>query len=136
MPDEVVVPHAVAQEISAGPAGDPARRFLESGEIPVIEVPSLPELLAWDLGKGETAVLSYAFSNPGWTAIVDDLAARKCAKSYAIPVRGTLAMIILAKKKGLIPSAMEGMFAMQTAGLRLDDEIIRIALNREAGEDW
>jgi len=109
---------------------------LESGGILVIDVPSLPELLAWDLGKGETAVLSYAFSNPGWTAVIDDLAARKCAKGYAIPIRGTLAMIILAKKKGLISSAREGMFALQTAGLRLDDTVIRVALKHETWEDW
>ena len=136
LPDEIVVPQAVVQEIEAGPAGDPAKQFIESGKLPVAEVSVLPEILAWDLGKGESAVLSYALSNPGWTAIIDDLAARKCAKSYAIPLRGRLAIIMLAKKKDLIPSAKEGMLALQAAGLRLDDAVIRFALKQETGEDW
>lgn len=134
--NQTVVPQAVEQEIAAGPAGDSAKRFLESSSLSVVEVTVLQEILAWDLGKGETSVLSYALVNTGWTAIIDDLAARKCARSYAIPLRGTLAIIILAKKKSLIPSAKEGMLALQSAGLRLDDEVIRIALKRELGEDW
>ena len=70
-------------------------------------MPALPEILAWDLGKGETAVLSYALTNPGWTAIIDDRAARKCAMSFSIPIKGTLAVVILAKKHGLVDSAAD-----------------------------
>ena len=136
LPDKIIVPQAVVQEIVAGPGGDPAKYFLENGKIPVVETSTSVEILAWDLGKGETSVLSYALSNPGWTVILDDLAPRKCAKSYAIPIRGTLAIIILARKKRLLPSAREGLLALQNAGMRLDDEIIRIALKRELGEDW
>jgi predicted nucleic acid-binding protein len=49
--------------------------------------------MAWDLGAGETAVLSYALANSGWTAVVDDNAARKCARSFAISAKGTLAVV-------------------------------------------
>lgn len=66
-----------------------------------------PELAAWDLGAGETAVLSYALANPGWVAILDDGAARKCAVTFGIAVRGSLAVVILAKKRGLIPQAKQ-----------------------------
>jgi len=96
----------------------------------------LPQVLAWDLGQGETAVLSLALSEPGWTAILDDRAARKCANSLAIPVKGTLAVVILAKQRGLIPSAAEVLRALQAAGLRLDTQVIRSALERGAGETW
>ena len=114
------MPLPVVQEIVAGSVDDPARRFL----------------------KGETSVLSYALSNPVWTAILDNRAARKCAKSYRLyPMLGKLAIIILdiiilARKKGLLPSAKEGLLALQNAGMRFDDEIIRVALKRELGEDW
>ena len=32
---------------------------------------------AWDLGRGETEVINWAFTNPGWTPVLDDRAARK-----------------------------------------------------------
>ena len=71
--DEIIVPQPVAEEIRAGPISDPARQALEGGKLVIVETVALPEILAWDLGKGETAVLSYTMANPGWTAIIDDL---------------------------------------------------------------
>jgi predicted nucleic acid-binding protein len=136
LPDEVIVPGAVVEEIQAGQPGDPAPVALASGKFPVSEIPVLPEILAWDLGKGETAVLSHALTNPGWTAIIDDRAARKCALSFSIPTKGTLAVVILAKKHGLVTSAGDVMRSLQAAGLRLDDETIRVALKKSVNEDW
>ena len=79
--DEVVVPRAVAMEIEAGPADDPARQTITSGYFTIVETVPEPDVLAWDLGSGETAVLSYALNRPGWMAILDDAMARKCARS-------------------------------------------------------
>ncbi|NLS78195.1 MAG: DUF3368 domain-containing protein [Chloroflexi bacterium] len=135
-PEEAVMPQAVAAEIGAGPRSDPARQAVQGGRFQVVQVRPLPQVLAWDLGQGETAVLSLALSEPGWTAILDDRAARKCANSLAIPVKGTLAVVILAKQRGLIPSAAEVLRALQAAGLRLDTQVIRSALERGAGETW
>lgn len=92
--------------------------------------------MAWDLGYGETGVLSYAFSNPGWEAILDDLAARKCARSLAIPHKGTLAVVILAKQSGLIPSAAQVLRMLQANGFRLEEAIIRTALKNLVAEEW
>ncbi len=83
--DEVAVPQAVVDEIQAGPAGDPGRQAVASGRFPVVDTTLAPEVLAWDLGIGETAVLSYALEESGWTVIVDDAAARKCAQSFGLP---------------------------------------------------
>jgi predicted nucleic acid-binding protein len=136
LPGETVIPQAVVDEIHAGHAGDPARQVLAKGEFAIADVSALPEILAWDLGKGETEVLSYALAHPGCTIIIDDRAARKCALSFSIPFKGTLAVVILAKKRGLINSAAEAMRALQTAGLRLEDDVIRTALQQSADEDW
>lgn len=134
---EVILPQAVAKEIQAGPLDDPARHFLTEGRIPIVPTPPPPEeLSAWDLGAGETAVLSYALANPGWVAILDDGAARKCARSFSIPHKGTLALVLLAKQRGLIPSAAETLRALKANGLRLDDGIIRETLRRAVQEEW
>ena len=134
--DEVVIPRAVAVEIEAGPANDPARRVIASGDFTIVEVTPVPEILAWDLGAGETAVLSYALKEPGCTVILDDAIARKCARSFGLRLKGTLAVVILAKQHGLIPSAADVLRSLLNIGFRLDDSVVQEALSRTVGEKW
>ena len=135
--DELVVPRAVAAEIKAGLVSDPARRAIEAGEFVIVDTPLPPvEVLAWDLGVGETAVLSLALAEDGWTVILDDAMARKCARSFSQRVKGTLGIIMLAQQRGLIPSAAEVIRSLRATGLHLDDQIIREALARTTGERW
>ncbi|MBI5823047.1 MAG: DUF3368 domain-containing protein [Chloroflexi bacterium] len=134
---EVIVPSAVAEEIKAGPKSDAARLAIESGIFKIIQAPEpTPELIAWDLGAGETSVIAYALNNLGWTAILDDAAARKCASSFGVSVKGSLAVVVLAKKRGLVPSAKQLIRAMQDAGLRLDERLVRQVLKETVGEEW
>jgi predicted nucleic acid-binding protein len=54
--NQVVVPRAAASEIEAGLAEDRARQALTVGRFNIVDPPSRPaEILAWDLGSGETA---------------------------------------------------------------------------------
>jgi hypothetical protein len=53
--DEIVIPRAAAEEIEAGPAGDPARQAIGGGQFLVVDAVPSPEILAWVLGMGETA---------------------------------------------------------------------------------
>jgi predicted nucleic acid-binding protein len=98
------------------------------------EVPAV--VLEWGLGSGESGVLALSLENPGCTAVLDDAAARRCARSLRIPLIGTLGAILRAKRLGLIASAAEAVVALRAAGLRLDDDTIRISLQRAVGEDW
>jgi len=135
--DQIVIPQAVAAEIQAGPVQDQARQALIAGQFTIVETPSpSPELLSWDLGRGETAVLSLAIAEPKWTAILDDAAARKCARSYSLAVKGTLAIVLLAKQRGLIPSAAQMIRALINVGFRLDDRLIRETLIHTVSETW
>ena len=135
--EQVVVPHAVASEIKAGPTRDRARQALAAGRFAVVEAtPPSPEILAWDLGSGETAVISLALAGEGWTAVLDDAAARRCARSFSVRVRGTLGIVILAKQCELITSAAEVLFSLQTAGFHLDDTTVSEALARTVSGRW
>jgi predicted nucleic acid-binding protein len=134
--DEVVIPRAVAEEIEAGPVDDPARRAIAGGQFTTVDVTPVSEVLAWDLGAGETAVLSYALEEPGWMVVLDDAAARKCARSFELPLKGTLGVIILAKQRGLIPSAAEVLRSLLRSDFRLEEDVIREALSRTVGESW
>lgn len=135
--DEVVIPGAVAAEIKAGRKEDEARQLLATSRLEVVRVPTVPpEIIAWDLGAGETEVLAYAHLTPGWTAIIDDGAARRCARSFLIPHQGTLAIVLQAKKAGIIPSAAEVIRTLRSRGFRLDDLVIAEALRNTIGEIW
>jgi predicted nucleic acid-binding protein len=136
LPSELLLPEAVVSEILAGPESDPARRALGEGwQVPsaVQTVPS--DLLEWGLGAGETAVLAKALERARCTAVLDDAAARNCAKTFGIPVIGTLGVVLRAKKRALVPEAAEVLRAIRKAGLHLDDRTIRLALGR-LGEVW
>ena len=137
LPDRVVVPRAVVAEIDAGPAGDPARQALALSQFEIVDTPApSTEILGWDLGAGETAVLSLAASEPNWTAILDDAAARKCARSFSIAIKGTLAVVIMARQRRLIPSAADLIRALQSAGYRIDNRLVREVLARTVRETW
>lgn len=134
--DALIVPQAVVDEINAGPHDDAARQFLANSPLPVVQVVSDPHVLAWDLGAGETAVLSYASTHPGWRVVIDDGAARRCALAFGIPLIGTLGVILRARKANLIPSAAAPLKSLLDHGYRLDDIVIRNVLLQTVGEDW
>jgi predicted nucleic acid-binding protein len=137
LPARAVVPQAVVDELAQAPESDPARRAIESGLCQIVPTTTPPkELLAWDLGSGETAVLAHALAHPKWVAILDDGMARRCARSFSLPMKGTLAVILLAKQHGLIESAAQVLHALRGADFRLDDAVIQDALARTVGEAW
>jgi predicted nucleic acid-binding protein len=83
---------------------------------------------AWDLGLGEGEVLSLAAATVGSRAILDDGAARRCAGALNVPVRGTLGVMLEAKRAGLVPAVVPLVKALQDTGLFLSDSLIQRAL--------
>jgi predicted nucleic acid-binding protein len=134
---KLLIPEPVAAEILAAPPSDPARKALESGWGIRISPGKVPgAVLEWGLGSGESGVLALSLENPGYTAVLDDAAARRCARALHVPLIGTLGAVLRAKRLGLIASAAQAVVALRTAGLRLDDEVIRTSLRQAVGETW
>jgi predicted nucleic acid-binding protein len=65
--------------------------------------------------------------------MVDDRAARRCAKTLGIHTLGTGGMLILAKRRGLITSVGNRLNRLREAGLWLSDEMVTLLL-KQAGE--
>ncbi|NEQ68281.1 MAG: DUF3368 domain-containing protein [Symploca sp. SIO2D2] len=132
---EILVPGAVWDEVSVSGRNDlPALQLPKVSWAQRVEISSVvSEIAAWDLGKGESEVLSLAKENLDTVAIVDDRAARRCAKSLNITTIGTGRVLILAKQRGLIPSVVPKIQALRDAGLWLSDSIVNL-LKQEAGE--
>jgi predicted nucleic acid-binding protein len=79
---QIVVPETVWREVVVQGQGDRAARELSEQSWPVrVDVVSSPRVAAWDLGAGETAVLSHALVTPPLRAVIDDMDARRCART-------------------------------------------------------
>ncbi len=126
---EVVVPQPVAEEIRRRGTEDLTVRALEEQRWLVVTEVSVPPLIqAWDLGAGESAVLAWAHARAGALAVLDDLAARRCAAALGIPVRGTLGLVLLAKQRGEMPAARPVVEALRRGGLYLSDSVLNSSL--------
>jgi predicted nucleic acid-binding protein len=133
----ILIPESVAREILVAPSSDPAREALEGGwgeRASPREIP--PSILEWGLGSGESGVLALALERRGCWAVLDDAAARRCARAMEVPLIGTLGAVLQAKRLGLIDSAAQVLMALRAAGLRLDDNVVSVSLKQAVGEDW
>ena len=88
---------------------------------------------AWDLGRGESRVLSYGLRHDEWTAVVDDGSARRCAKGLDISVVGTLGVLVVAKRIGPLETVRPAVEALERAGLHVSQDLIDHVL-RVVGE--
>ena len=132
---DIIIPAAVAQEIRAGPKRDAAQHWLEGQAQVYVRRPEGvdPVVAAWDLGAGESAVLTWARQHPEYEAILDDRAARDCATTLGLLVRGTLGVVLLARREGLIPRVEPVFQQLLGAGLRIAPDVLDMAL-KLAGE--
>lgn len=135
MSSEMIIPAGVAEEILNGPDQDPTKLWLEHSGKPWINSSYYlePTVASWDLGLGESYVLSWCYQHPDYEAILDDGMARKCASSLTIPVRGTLGILLLAKKEQRIKEITPLLNQLLQVGYRINATVLKTALN-SAGE--
>lgn len=128
--EQVVVPLTVAEEIQRRGSQDiTAQTLSRTPWLEVTETPPIPALIqAWDLGAGESSVLTWAQAHPEAEAILDDLAARRCAAALGLPVRGTLGLVLVAKKQAKIPLARPVLESLRRSGMYLSDGVLNRAL--------
>jgi len=128
----VWVPEPVAREIRAYGTDDPTATALASHAwLEVKPVDAITgELLAWNLGAGETSVIALAQSSPGSVAVIDDLAGRRCAEAMGLPLRGTVGLVLAAKKAKLIVAARPLLEQLRNKGMYLSDAVLNRALHR------
>lgn len=132
---EILVPEGVFQEVTMVSEDDAASRQLPTVSwIQRVEISAIaPEVAAWDLGNGESEVLTLALKTSDCRAIVDDRAARRCSQALSITTIGMGGLLILAKRRGLIKSISPGIQALRDAGLWLSDTVVNL-LKQQAGE--
>lgn len=91
------------------------------------------QLLEMQIDKGEASAIALALEIEDNIVILDDWKARKLADRLGLSVTGTLGVIIIAKKTGLIPSIKPYLNKIRETNFRISEELEQIAL-KEANE--
>ena len=132
----VQLPLAVRKEVITGKdkEGEPMIRAAIDSKLLVVlrrdwKLPQFPFL-----GEGEAACIRAAVNlrQPS-LLLMDDKAGRATAIEFGLKVAGTAAVIAMAKRKNLIPSAANVFERLLQTDFRLSAEVIRAALEA-AGE--
>lgn len=132
--EEIVIPETVYNEVTGNLKNDRAAIELPNTKwCKIIKVKLNDKIAAWDLGKGESSVLSYALEIKQSRVVIDDLAARKCAKIFNIEILGTGSILVLAKRKGLISSVSTAIQKLKISGFWISENV-EVLLKSKAGE--
>lgn len=73
-------------------------------------------------------MLAWALAHPGTEAILDDLEGRRCAAAIGVPYRGTLGLVLLARRRGKLVAARPVVTKLRDAGMYLSDAVVDSAL--------
>ena len=132
---QIVIPEAVAGELGAGLRLGVSLPAPQTLEWVVVCNPASPAggLLAWDLGAGESAVLSLALERPGSWVVLDDKLARQAAVHLKVPLLGTVGILLRAKQARYIQAIRPILDQLTALGFRLTLQTMRNILDL-AGE--
>jgi predicted nucleic acid-binding protein len=132
----IIVPRAVVDELAAGRTLGVDLPVPEKLEWVTVRVPvsksAIP--LVTDLGMGETEVLALALESTDCVTILDDALGRRVAAMLGLRVRGTLGLLLDAKRAGLITAVAPLLNQLQVLGFRLSPQTA-VAVLGLAGEN-
>ena len=120
---KIIVPKAVYQEITAKEQEKQIfdkTDWIEIRDIKNSELNNLLEKLI-DKGEAEAIILAKELKT---SLLVDDAKARKYAILLNVEVIGTLGLLKMAKKRGIIPSVKETISDILAEGYYIEDKLI------------
>lgn len=129
---QVQVPRQVFDECQARPAQPDAQRIQLAVQAGLLQLCDAEPIEASLLDLGERAAIARALQI-GAGLLADDRAARQQAQAQGLAVIGTLGVLVLAKRRTLIPGVWEPIQQLRQSGQRLSQEAVTAAL-AAAGE--
>jgi len=130
--EKIVISEAVYKEITAKEYDKlifDKLEWIEARSVRNIEMTALLEKLI-DKGEAEAIVLARELNV---TLLIDDAKARKYAKLLNIEVIGTLGLLKIAKRRGLVRSVKKVINSMLAVGYYIEDKLVRKIL-KDIGE--
>jgi len=130
--EKIVISEAVYKEITAKEHDKlifDKLEWIEARSVRNIEMTALLEKLI-DKGEAEAIILARELNA---TLLIDDAKARKYAKLLNIEVIGTLGLLKIAKRRGLVRSVKKVINSMLAEGYYIEDKLVRKIL-KDIGE--
>lgn len=134
--DNLVIPEAVYHEVVVVGQHHPGAAAVREATWIVQEaVTHIPAVMfLHDLGRGEAEAIILAVEHPGSLVILDDRRGRLVASSLGLTLIGTLGILLIAKRRGLIQSLTQEIGYLQTRiGFRIGVDL-KARVLQEAGE--
>ncbi|PSN10634.1 DUF3368 domain-containing protein [filamentous cyanobacterium CCT1] len=134
---EVVIPAAVQQEVTGLPADLPGAREVRAASwIKVIGVSDsiAVSFLRERLDAGESEAIVLVLERQADLLLIDEARGRRIAQAREIPHIGTLGLLVLAKRRGLIEKVTPLLSQLLTVGFRMDSSLMQ-AVRRQAEEE-
>jgi predicted nucleic acid-binding protein len=135
----VVIPRAVALELSQAPIGQSMIRLDDLGEIAGVEIANVAdgailERFLEELDRGESEALALAIELRADLVLIDESAGRSAAKKEGLEVIGVLGVLLEAKRQGLIGAVGPLLDELQIRYHFFIGEQLRRHVLRAAGE--
>lgn len=121
--DPILVPPTVESEFGSRPAWMHVEAPSDRGMVAALR-------LVVDPGEAEAIALAY---EKGIRIILDDRKAREAAQRLGIPVTGTVGLLLVAKREGIIAAILPLLDALDACHFRIGNTLRSEALRR-AGE--
>ncbi|WP_206205927.1 DUF3368 domain-containing protein [Thermococcus sp. JdF3] len=136
--DEVYVTDAVYWETVVEGAGREEAILIEKADFlrrASVENQHLVKFLLELIDYGEAETIALAIERKLDLVVLDDKDARKVARGFGLRVTGTLGILLLAKRRGLISEVAPYIETLKKHGFRISDEVVKKILE-SAGENW
>jgi len=135
--EQILVPDLVYREVVAEGDALPGSAELRGAkwiqQVPHDPGASLFQLLRAQLDPGEAAAIWLAMERKAALVLSDDRPARLAAEQLGIAVRGTLGVLVEAKRRGEIPEVAPVLTELRSQGVWLSERLIERVL-AEVGE--
>lgn len=131
----VLVPPAVVEEVRSH-LGEVLEAALLSGWLvstTPVNATTVGDLARRLGGRGEAEVIALALEQPDPLVLLDERAARQVCQELGLSTRGTLGLLLDARRQGLIEAVRPLIDALRATGFWLDDALARRVLEL-AGE--
>lgn len=133
---EILIPEAVAAELTRAKRTQPgALQVLNSVWIKTVPIKNrhVADKLNQRLDLGESEAIALSLELGADVLIIDEAAGRSVAKRLVNSIIGMIGILLLAKKRELIPAVRPYLDRLRSTGFRMGDEIYEHAL-ATAGE--
>jgi predicted nucleic acid-binding protein len=129
-----VVPQSVLDEVTSSQHTDRTARSVAVATWieRAAPVPIPAEIIEWDLGPGESAVVATCLHLGSARPVLDDLAGRRCARAFGLRVIGTVGVVVAAHRLGHIDDPRKVLLDLRASGMWISDAVIDQALRLAA----